>query len=292
MQNNFENLNNQEMNHNLEVINDPSTLDTAWPVTAFNEAYPEPGLKGCAIVSDGDLSGDPGKTSLVTLRTFIENGDRAKTGGQKYVAGIRFYSFGDMATLDVISLDKGYHKNIAVEHLKRMNWPTFGSGDDFEKTYQAPFVFVGGFLKTNEDKAGFSGESSDMGKNIFLGNGNDIAAYAASTCGIEVNDGDKTQGEIFVKELLQFMKENKMKPDFYEQFMNFVYSKNPEPELRKSFTGQHLGGLIAMKAADRAIAENKDMTQMVVEEMTGGLGKYALVAGVAAHIKSHNQKEN
>lgn len=273
------------MKSNLEIINDPSTLEIVWTATAFNEVYPEKGLKGCAIVVDSDSSGEPDKTALITVRIFIENGNRVKTEAQKYVVGIRFYSFGDMATIDIISLDRGYHKNIAAEHLKRMNWQTFGNGDDFGKTYQAPFVFVGGLLTAKEDQVGFFGESMDMGKNIFVGNGNSIAAYAASICGIAVKDGDKAEGELLVKKLLQFMKENKMKQDFYEQFISFVQSSNPDPDFIKSFTGQHMGALITMKATDRSITENADIITMMTQELVDGLGKYALVSHVAEKFK-------
>lgn len=274
------------MNPNVMVFQGVSVSEDLWTVNSFNTVYPETNaLKGCAVAALAtDSSGNPDTTAIVTLRTFIENGDRAKTD-QKYVVGIRFYGMGDMASIDVISLDKSYHKYIAYEHLKRLQWPMLSEQsrqpvNELDETGRAPFVVVGGHLKVDTDgNVSFSGASGDYGDAIFFSDSNAIAAYVASICGIDVIEGDKEKGAAFVSDLLEIMLKYKPKPDFYERMVGEIYQRRSDPN--RIFTSQHIGALITMKAPDRAISEDKHMLQTMIDEVTGGLGRYFLVANVA-----------
>lgn len=290
MKNSFENSNNQNMKKTVEIENDPEVLNEFWPVSEFKKVYSEkPALTGFAVAADTDEPGNPDKTSVVAMRTFIENSDRAKSD-QKYILGIRFYNFGDMATIDVISLDKGFHKDIAFDHLKRLQWTvTDESGKEanhYDETMRAPIIIVGGHLRVdNDEKVDFSASSGDYGNDIFFSDSNDIAGYVADSCGIKLGDSDKEKGEEFVADLLQFMKENKTKADFYEKFVEFIYNKDSSEA--KKFSTQQIGALISMKASDRAVNENKSLMQTMVDEVAGGgLARHIFISNVADKIRN------
>jgi hypothetical protein len=279
------------MNPHGMLLQDPASLKGFWTVDSFNQLYSQPNaLRGCAVitVAPPDTSGHPDIVAVATLRTFIENSARAKED-QKYVVGIRFYGFGDMATIDVISLDKDFHKNIAYEHVRRMLWPMLSEQsakpiNELDETTRAPFVVVGGHLKVNPDnKVCFSGASGDYGDAIFFSDSNAIAAYVTSTCGIDVVEGDKEKGAAFVNDLLEIMLKHKLKKDFYEQLVGEIYQRRSDAS--KLFSAQHIGALITMKALDRAISEDKTMVKMIVDEISGGLGRYFFVAAIAQGIK-------
>jgi hypothetical protein len=290
MKNSFENSNNQNMKKTVEIENDSNFLNELPLVSEFKQVYSEkPALTGFAIATATDEPGNPDKTSLVVMRTFVENSDRAKSD-QKYVLGIRFYNFGDMATIDVISLDRGFHKDIAYDHLKRLQWTVIDeSGKEanhYNETMRAPIIIVGGHLKVdNNEKVDFSASSGDYGNDIFVSDSNDIAGYVADSCGIKLGESDKEKGEEFVADLLQFMKENKTKTDFYEKFVEFVYSKDSSEA--KKFSTQQIGALISMKASDRAVNEDKSIMQTMIDEVAGGgLARHILLSHVADKIRN------
>ena len=278
------------------LFQDPSHIEEYGTVATFNSAYPETNaLKGCAVAAlASDTSGNPDTTAIVTMRTFIQNGTRAKSD-QKYVVGVRFCSFGDTAIIDVISFDKGFHKEITYEHLKRQEWSMFNEHgdeiyiDEFAETTRAPFVVVGGHLKVDSDnQVAFSGASGDYGKDIFFSESNAIAAYIASVCGLEVIEGDKKKGEAFVSDLLEIMLKHKLKPDFYEQFVDEVYQRRND--LSKMFTAQHCGALITMKAFDRASNEDENIFRTLIDEyFGGGLSRYFLMANLAHRTKQESE---
>lgn len=284
--------NQQPKKKGFELVKDKETLEQSWVVKEFENAYPErPALTGCAIAIESDEPGNPDKTAIVTMRTFIENGEKAKVS-QKYVLGIKFYSFGDMATFDVISMDKGFHRDIIHEHLTRLGHIeriSSESTDKLNETYFQPMMIVGGHLnvKENEDVS-ITGESGDYTGKVLREDVNDIAKYVLSSCGVNV-EGDTSTGQGFIKDMLDFMKENKIKEDFYERLLDFVYARDPQNY--RAFTGQHLSSLIQMKVADRIIKEGGgDPVRFTTEEMTDGLGRYAVVAAVAAEMIKNKEE--
>ncbi len=273
---------------NFQIMNDPSELKGFWPVDVFNKMYREqPSIKGCAIASlfdDQDLE----KVAVVLMRTFIENGDRAKED-QKYVVGIHFSSFGDMAIIDVISHDKEYHKEICYDHIKRMGWPSFNEEMNrpvnyFDETTRAPFMLTGGHLKTKKRKVSFFGTSGDYGDKILFSDSNSIAAYAAFASGIELGLGEKEIGESFVKEILQIMYNHKLKVSFYEELVKDIFQRSSDENI--ALTSQHIGALVTMKIADRMISEEKDMLSVTVDEVFGGgIGRAVMLASLARKLR-------
>ena len=266
------------------------------PIREFRKIYPN-GLVGCSIITVEDKQSSPGEVGVAIIRMFVENGKQAKQD-QKYVVGVRFRNFGDMAIIDVISLDLAYHRDIATRHLENLGWPTLNSVESknkFEDSYSIPFMFVGGHLCVNdENKIAFSENNSDYGRNIFFSDISSIASYAAMTCEIDLQkEPDKNgEGEKFVKEILEFMLNNKLKKGFYE-----LLSVNELEKLRMSgkktndfFTGQNLSGLMMMKATDRQITEGGDITKILTNEISEGFAKHMLIARAADMIKRKNEE--
>lgn len=274
----------------VEYITGPDVFsqdDSA--IMLFQEAYPASlGITGCAFAVGDDALEEVDAISLVVLRVFIENSRRLREGTQKYVVGIRFSNFGDMATIDVISLDKPNHRDIALEHCRRMGYHVHeGKLGAFEQTYQLPFLFVGGFLNLTEDgDVVFHGASQDYGSDVILGNANEIATSVASLCEIQVGKADTTVGQTFLERVLELMKEYKMSPMFYEALVDHVFRGNTARDYQKAFIGQHLGALMTMKAIDRVLAEGGDFLQKMVEEVAGGgLSRHVLLSSVMAQQK-------
>ena len=266
----------------------PSELEDFWLVEAFNKMYIEqPSIKGYALAYLFDDE-NPKKVATVLMRTFIENGHNAKKD-QKYIIGIRFYSFGDMATIDVISLNKGVHKEICYDHLKRIKWPRWNQETNrpvnyLNETARAPFLFVGGHLQVKETGINFFGSSGDYGDKILFSDANSIAAYAASESGIKLETGEKKIGESFVKEILQIMYNHKLKSNFYEELVKNIFQRNSDKKI--TFTAQHIGALITMKVADRMISEGKDILTATVDEISGhSIGRAIMFSNIERKLK-------
>lgn len=259
-----------------------------WMISDFTQVYRDSNsLMNCAAVSMSDEDGNPDKTAIITLRTYIENGAKAKDD-QKYIVGIRFYAHGDLASIDIISLDKGFHREICYEHMTRMGWPSMNQEmglavDQLSETTRTPFAFVGGHLRVENDaQVHFSGSSGDYGDAIFFSDANSIAAYVASVCGIQVIEGDKEKGKLFIEEMLELMLKHKLKENFYEEMVREISDRNPD----RTFTSQHIGSLMMMKVVDRSIKENKDLISLMIDEMSGGLGRSIMLNSVAQKIKA------
>jgi len=269
-----------------------------WPFHSFYQAYGdrEAVIINCSEATLYDHSA-PEKTALIVIRTFIERG-RNIEGGQKYVLGIHFCSFGDMAIIDVISLDHPYHRDMVYEHVQKFNWPVLSetfqqTGDKLSETTRCPFVFVGGYLRVDENNnINLSGASSDYTKNVFFSDSNDIVNFIISNiAGFTTTGGNQEKGALLIRQLLEIMFEHRQQPDFYEQLVEAV---NQNPKLYGgAFTSQHIGGLMMMKVQDRLILEkgNKDFLQLAIDEMTGGLGRYILVSGVARYIRQRKKEK-
>ncbi len=270
-----------------------------WPVEAFQNAYQSEGfILGCACLMDGGNTADPDETAVVLLRTCIEQGERVKSG-QKYVVGIRFYSYGDLVTVDVVSHNRKMHKDIAYHHARNLGWQIYdseGDGDLFTETYGVPLMYSGGFVTLSPTGvAEFSGSSGDYGAPLMGVNVNDIATFAAQACGISV-PGACLNGAVFFQSLLDFLLAHKCRPDFYEEFVTDLLRKQGEMRRKaaaagtaltdpQQVTGQHYSGLLTMKAHDRAIAEDGDLVRLIIEEVSVGFGRHVLLAGVAERLR-------
>jgi hypothetical protein len=242
-----------------------------WLYDVFENAYVKESAHGIMKVFSIAGSDDPAGlnfTNMLNVRLFIEGG-KETIGGQKYIAGLRFYSFGDMATLDIISLDKPYHRKIAMAHAQKMCWTQQDDQEDlFRRSYMIPLMVVGGYLSVYDQDVELADHSQDYGGDLLGCDVNALVWYITSLCGL--SDVADPAGKQFVVNLLAFMKEHCGKHDFYERLAQ-IHSKN---------TGQHCGGMLMMKIMDRMIAEKKeDLSQMIMDEITDGFAQKYVVNG-------------
>lgn len=264
----------------MEIIRSED-LENGWPMQSFQEAYQnvagEKILK-CFAITKGDESGDPDRTSVIFVRLFVDNGERAKKD-QKYIVGLRFYSFGDMATVDIISLDKPNHRDIVKEHAEKMNWllPGLTERDAFQQSYSMPILAVGAHLRVSAEGSITPFDSScDFGNNLLGLDASEVVRQIAFLC--ELNSKEDKKGNDFLEGLLAFMLQNKKRPDFYESFVEHYAASKP--------TGQNYGGLLTMKMLDRSLEEGSDnFLKLLVEEVTDGFAKRCLLIGAAQIMK-------
>lgn len=286
------------MRKDIVITTDHSELEDLWPVDKFNEIYPEESnFKRCAVITSFDEK-KPEDVSLIVLRTFIEDTDRARED-QKYVVGIRFYSFGDMATIDVISTDRKNHYHMCYEHIKKHGWGMFDeSGKPIDRkvdqTIRAPFLFSGGHLQIKDGGVSFFGESSDYGGYSFESNINSVASFVAEISGINTISEDKDEGELFVYKLLDLMKKHKGQPDFYEQVIKASYERKFPNNGKKSpyvFSSYQLESLITMKVEDRMIIEPEaDPISIMIEERHV-LSKTTMVYAAARKMRESTKEK-
>jgi hypothetical protein len=254
-----------------------------WITASFEKAYEDKrGFCGTALLIEEDEKGDPNKTGILALRAFIEGGYKTE---QKYVLGLRIFSFGDMATIDIVSLSqKDYpnHRDIIEAHMNKLEWNIFisllqSTRDKLTASYGFPMAFSGGFVDKN---LRFKGESADYGSNLFGWDGNEIATSILSIV--------KGSSEVhpFLHDIALFMKEKKMQKDFYEKLYEFLLDITPDTN--QPVTGQQISALLMMKAIDRSLEEKRDLIQMITEEMTDpeGLGKVAMILGILHRLKN------
>lgn len=243
-------------------------IESFWPVSDFNESYPDKGaIRKSALISLSDKTSSD-QTSLVLGRVFIEKSDRIKRR-QNYLVGLRFYSLGELVTIDVISVNKGFHREICHEHLQRMKWPSWSRKlnqpvDYFDNTTYAPFLFSGGCLQFKDDKISFIEGSDNFGKGVFFPSANSLAAYISSLAGIKVA-GDKSLGENFVKNILQITHQYKGRENFYEELVQNTFRQNSTMSVSPS--SQYLGSLLTMRVLDRSILEGENMLSIMTEEV-------------------------
>lgn len=269
----------------MRELNVPSN----WVIQELNDfsSNRQGSLSSAMAIAEEEV-GNPEKTSIIVFRTFIEDSRRLRKKGQKYVLLFRFYSFGYMTTVDLISIDKEFHKEIAYEYLKGIDFGFFGYSEDqirrdmVRAVNFSPYLIVGGYLKIDkEDKVIFSGSSGDFGSDLFAGvDCNDVASVVANSCGIKADMSDI--GKAFVEDILSFSLENKRKKDFYEKFIQHVLDK----DVSRPFTNSCLESLLVSKAFDRFVAEERDdIFRLITEEMTEGFSRFVMVSSVAKKMK-------
>ena len=255
-----------------------------WPIENFNEKYEEEGIKSSSIATIFDPA-FPERTGMIILRTFIEKSKRAKTD-QKYVIGLRFYSFGDMVTIDLISLDRDFHREICFDHLQRMNFPMWGEHmenvDHFAETTRAPFILAGGHLRVLDDNSvEFFGGSGDYTGKLLLSDSNSLASYISLVSGITSSE-EIEPGKGFINHLLKFIFENKLKKEFYQNLIADLYLQKDEAFLNS----QNIGALITMEVLDRHLAGNDNIIGLMVEEYTRGLASEVMLHSMARRIRT------
>lgn len=268
----------------FDLLNDLTEFSNHWTISGFQNAYPDSKAhRNCAIATlYADISAD--ETTLVIFRTFLENDLQLKVA-QKYVIALRFYGFGNIATLDLISMDVRRHAEIVNEHINRLDAP---HGRDAINPYngdsQIPYLIAGGWVQKNSNnKLVFNSRSLDYGASMFFADSNSIASYVAQSCGLKVDSTMNIQkGEYFFMNILDFMLKTKDSPDFYEKFATKALYEETE---KKGFNAQQITALMMMKVVDRHLNEGRDMIRLIVDEMTEGFGRRFMLESIAASMQ-------
>ncbi len=263
------------MNLPVQIFSADSFWDDFWPVADFRQAYAnKTGSFKYALLALGN--GNPDKTGLIIVRLFIE---ALKADEQKFVLGLRFYSYGDLASLDIISLNLSYHRDIIMEHAQRMNWSLVDNVPDsnkFTESHVIPMAFAGGWLDKNGK---FFATSTDYGNKLFIWNSNELAMSAAKI----VNSGEIAEVHPGLVDLLDFMRKNKNNSYFYERFYSHIINTAVSQYIQ--IHPQQLGALVAMKVFDRVLRESINPIHAFVEESATGLGREMILRGVAAKFQ-------
>lgn len=269
----------------ITLITDTETLNQQWTSSQFTEAYSGP-YTGTAIAINGH---DPEK-GLITLRSYIENTEKLQKGSQKFIIAIRFYSFGEMASIDVISLPLGNHKNIFSKHIKNMNWNFAPDGfNDGDKNYHAPYICIGGHMSLDIDgNLKPHGTSMDYGNDFCGSIAEDIAAYVLRACGLDVASGDVEKGAECIHNLMDLMESHKQQSHFYERFIDQRIDLIGTAKIHP----QTISALTYMKAWDTSLAQNINLMTALIREISGGgITTYAMLKGIQQKIVTTEELE-
>ena len=259
----------------IVIFHEEARWEHMGPIQDFKKVYGNlDGLCRYVILTEDS---DPRSPVLVFVRVFLQKETRAK----KYVMGTRFYHFGDIATLDIISLDHPLHKDIIAQHTESFGWPS--PAENFDNSCNTPFAFVGGFV---DPDLTFVGSSGDYGDNFFGWSSNDVARSAMAMIN---GEGESNKPDQFFSFMLSFMNKHKRHRNFYEKFYEELLA---HLSAGKRLHPQHLGSLVTMKACDRSAVERISFLQTWVEEASGGLGRLMLLHNVAKHIKEVEKNIN
>ena len=211
---------------------------------------------------------NPDTMGLCMGRIFIEKSAKLTTD-QKFILAITTYGFGDICLVDIISLDKGFHREMVKEHTLCMTGETLTL---------IPFIMAGGHISQVENKINVFGSSGDFGNDIVSQNAVDIASYILHECGFEI-ESPTEKGEEFFEKFTAFLSANKLSKDFYNRFASSEFIKT-------NFTSTQLEGLLYLAARDRASTENISMIEATIAEMAGGAPRTYFVNKVAEKIRA------
>ena len=262
------------------IINTGDEFTSDWPYALFKKAYEdlkEGSVLKCATIIHSES--EPDNVAPIVVRIFIQNGAQMK-GCQKYIIGLRFFNFGEMATLDIISLKQPNHKSIVMEHARRMGWSRSEhlQDENYRESYLVPMIASGASLKVTPDgKLIPSSESMDYKGRLFDYNINDITGRIAYYC----NMGEETSSvdSDFLSKLVDFMHANKGHELFYERLIEHFPPRQ--------ITGQNISAIVLMKVVDRSIKEpDTNVIKLHTHEMTDGFAKKLLAYIVADQVRS------
>jgi hypothetical protein len=221
-----------------------------------------------------DESGSPDSTALALVRIMIQNSERFRKD-QKFIVIMRFWMYGDVISVDLVSLDKEYHRNIAGGYLNL--WGNDLSGNLDVVLGTVPYLITGGHVCRSEEIAKFNGTSGDFGNLLFGVEINHLASYLLGYTTIGTDATGSKLGEQLMQNIFSHVLKFKQEKTFYERTYDLLLERMP-----RNIYAQHLGALVAMKAWDRTATEGGEYLQHLVEETAGGgdsLGAYMTVMG-------------
>ncbi|MCA9352073.1 hypothetical protein KC866_01660 [Patescibacteria group bacterium] len=265
----------------MTIINDADSLKEVWTVQTFKERYSGKYSSQALVVNDQN----PEK-GLVTIRAHIEDSaELQKNGSQKFVIAIRFYSFGDMATVDVVSLPLEYHRDIFARHIQNVGWcfdPNNPSSAD--RNYHTPFICLGGHVQVDDGLLNPFGSSGDYGDDFCGFVAADIAAYVFDACGLPTAERSESKGKDCIASMMELMERYHRQPDFYERFIDYRMELGAD-----RIHPQNLSALTYMRAWDTHLAQGSDFLSALTNEMVEGVAQYAMLKGVQKKLMNQEK---
>lgn len=269
----------------FDLLNDLKNFSNHWTISGFRKAYPDSrAINSTAIAMLSSDINDSEKTRLAIIRLNIEDSLKLENE-QNYIIALRFYNFGQVATLDLISLDASTHEEIVTEHLKRLNVPQERDRlNPHNTTKQIPFLIAGGLVKKTSDNClKFSSSSYKYGMSMFFADSNSIAAYVANACELMVDPSNNIQGgKDFIRNILEFMLEMNDRANFYEQFSVKALS---EAIMERGMNANQINALLMMKVLDRHVNEGGDVVKIVINEMADGFSSHFLRVSLSMRMQ-------
>lgn len=267
----------------FELIHDLEDCSNHWAISGFENAYPEVGsIRKCVFATMRSKTVHPQTKAVIALRLFLQDGIKLRDE-QKYIIALRFYNFGKMATLDVISLDSEKHEEIVGEHLKQINALESKGAKPYSVSTQIPFVISGAWVKKDpQNFLKFDYTSFEYGHSMFFANSNAVASYVAHVCGLKVRPFENVfLGEDCISNILDFMVNLKSRYKFYELFVAKALRGFRNQD---GLSSQQVASLLMMKVLDRHEREGEDFSSLFIEEINYGLNKHYLLESMALRL--------
>lgn len=226
-----------------------------------------------------ELNIDPYNIATVLIRIALSDLEGKLSKERKYVILQTYYDEGDLTTIDIVRLPLNTHKEIVKEYLEKI-LPNQISRQilPLDNGYSR-FLTAGGFIKGNNNEIEFYGSSGDFSNEFSIFNVNDISSYLVKESDLfsEVKPKNYEKGKEYIEKCLDIMCKYKLTSEFYSQLVDF-YLQNPKPLSHIFYS------LILMKSIDKAIKENKDIIQIIIEETADGIGKEMVIKGLSKKI--------
>lgn len=243
-------------------------------ISRLESDYGSPLKNESFIVAEDDLD-DPDNVALTAVNMVFD--PSYSESNKNYVLMHTFTGWGDMSLLGFVKL-KGDHKDIAESYANNILTQDILAHDGLNGNYSR-FIIAGGYMGEdggNADFSSFKGRSESFGGNMGIYNANDIAAFLATTSGLNQvsnRENDVVKGEEYIQRSLDIMKKHKLKDDFHSNLVDFYIMEPLKNGMRVS--AEDIGSLIKMKVFDRVLSENVSYDQATVEELAreDGLSK-------------------
>lgn len=191
----------------------------------------------------------------------------------KYVFLHSIKEFGAFHIISLVGLDKGLHREITKDYLNQVLTSEIFNHEGLNSYLKSNFLIAGGFSENMGDFYGGSGDFTN-----FYGPF-DVNAVSSNLVRI-LNDEQSGFEDDYLNSVMQLSAKHKGSASYYERLFDLFLNFDKENKFNN-----YIQPLFKMKSRDRAILEEKDITQVEIQEMVEGICRYALVSTVARNQK-------
>lgn len=239
----------------------------------FKKSYGE-GASSAIVVFDDY---DPHQPAIFLCRHFLEDDQEIGSRGL-FILALQICNSGTCVMVDLVARqDAKSYSNLAYQHLKHEGWikgRELINHNLFHETMLSPFLFANGYFeRVSSSEIKFVAEEGSYGKKILATDASEVATFINVTCTRHPCHARKLSGRNFFFEVGEFISENKLRVDFYEQLASNFLTTTGRLENRCATA------LLLMRALESAKKEKIDLPQAVIQEQRQGLGHYLEQAG-------------